>query len=299
MLMIRCLLLFLFGFTGTFADAKSWPLTEGQEWVGHSYTVTPKPGDTLSTIGLRYSMGAEEMRRANPMIDPIRPLTNPSQIKIPESFILPNAPHEGIVINLPEYRLYYYPPDKSEVIIMPVGIGRAGWKTPLGVTSITTLSESPVWRPTINVRLEAARNGTPIPNQFPPGPDNPLGQYVLRLGWPTYLIHGTNRPEGVGARVSAGCIRMLPTDIDYLYHNVRVGTPVRVVNQTLKYTRVANKLLVQAYPSVIAEEEELSPAEKLHNIFSSTGGSLTVAIQDKINERSGEVILMPDFFHAD
>ncbi|WP_242604548.1 L,D-transpeptidase family protein [Legionella fairfieldensis] len=208
-------------------------------------------GETLSDVGIRYDIGYYEMVRANPRVDPVRPLPPATRLLIPSQFILPKGSRTGLVINLPEYRLYYYPPNDNIVITMPVGIGREGWTTPIGTTKVTFKERSPVWRPTANVRAEAAKNGTPIPDSFPPGEGNPLGRHVLRLGWSTYLIHGTNRRDGVGARVSAGCIRMMPEDIEYLFDLVTVGTPVRVVNESIKSGYLNKDLYIQVYPLLL------------------------------------------------
>lgn len=219
----------------TMLNATSYVLPLSGNVVGDIQTVYAKRGETLGEVGRRFDIGINEMKRANPRIDPAVRLFSTVRVIIPSKFILPDAPRKGIVINLAELRLYYYPENDNVVITEPVGIGRKGWNTPVGKTSVVAKQLAPVWRPTRNVRIEAAKNGTPIPAAFPPGPNNPLGRYVLRLGWPTYLIHGTNRPAGVGARVSAGCIRMLPEDIEALYQSIAVGTPVTVLNDPVKY----------------------------------------------------------------
>ncbi len=215
--------------------------------VGEIQYSRPEIGETLSDVGLRYDIGYEEMVRANSKVAPGRLLPLETRLIIPSQFILPPGPRVGLVINLAEYRLYYYPPNDNVVITMPIGIGREGWTTPLGLTKVTHKERDPIWRPTANVQAEAVKNGRPIPNAFPPGEGNPLGRHIFRLGWPTFLIHGTNRRSGVGARVSAGCIRMLPEDIEYLYTLVAVGTPVRVVNEPLKFGRQNGSLYMQAH----------------------------------------------------
>lgn len=225
--------------------------------IGEIKYARPQVGETLSEVGIRYDIGYYEMIRANPQVDSTRPLPPQTRLLIPSQFILPLVPREGLVINLAEYRLYYYPPNDNVVITMPVGIGREGWTTPIGVTKVTIKERDPIWRPTSNVRAEAAKNGIPIPKVFPPGDGNPLGRHVLRLGWPTYLIHGTNRRDGVGARVSAGCIRMMPEDIEYLFDFVSVGTPVRVLNEPVKFGFYKGALYIQAHP-LLAEQKNSS-----------------------------------------
>lgn len=237
----------------------SWAITlvlpaEG-ELVGKIEYTRPEIGETLSDVGIRYDIGYYNMVRANPQVDSTRPLPPETRLVIPAQFILPQVPREGLVINLAEYRLYYYPPNDNVVITMPVGIGREGWTTPIGFTKIITKERDPIWRPTVNVRAEAVKNGTPIPDVFPSGKGNPLGRHVLRLGWPTYLIHGTNRRDGVGLRVSAGCIRMMPEDIEYLFDLVTVGTPVRVLNEPVKFGRYQGALYMQVYPPLIEQKD--------------------------------------------
>lgn len=187
-------------------------------------------GETLSDVGIRYNLGFAEMIQANPGIDPHHPLAPGIRLKIPSQFTLPNIPRQGLVIDLAKYRLYYFPPNDNIVVTMPVGIGRDGFSTPTGSTTVVSKERDPVWRPTYGILKEARKKGIDLPEAFPGGEGNPLGRHVLRLGWPTYLIHGTNRRDGVGTRISAGCIRMLPEDIEYLYDLVKIGTPVRIIN---------------------------------------------------------------------
>lgn len=222
--------------------------------VGQPQYARPEVGESLSDVGMRYDIGYYEMIRANPKVDPVRPLSSETRLIIPSQFILPDAPRLGLVINLAEYRLYYYPPNDNVVITMPVGIGREGWTTPIGLTKVIAKERDPVWRPTANVRAEAAKNGTPIPNLFPPGEANPLGRHILRLGWPTYLIHGTNRRDGVGARVSAGCMRLMPEDIEYLYDRVAVGTLVRVLNEPVKLGRLKDAWFIEIHPALVEQK---------------------------------------------
>ncbi|KTC69403.1 putative ErfK/YbiS/YcfS/YnhG family protein precursor [Legionella birminghamensis] len=229
------------------AQAGTFVLPAQGDIVGQIEYVNPQIGETLSEVGIRHDVGYYEMMNANPGVDPTRPLSPQTRLIIPGQYILPSGPRSGLVINLAEYRLYYFPPNDNVVITMPVGIGREGWNTPVGQTKVTSKEHDPIWRPTANVRAEAAKNGTPIPNEFPPGAGNPLGRHVFRLGWPTYLIHGTNRRDGVGSRVSAGCIRMLPEDIETLFDMVSVGTTVRVINEPVKVGRYNNSIYVEAH----------------------------------------------------
>ena len=229
-------------------------IPQGSNVVGDIEYAETQSGETLADIGLRYDIGYYEMVDANPQIDKNGPLPPNVRILIPSQFILPKGPHHGLVINLPEFRLYFFPENENIVITHPVGIGRKGWSTPIGVTSIVAKQANPTWHPTSRVLQHAAKNGIQFPDVFPSGPGNPLGKYALRLGWPTYLIHGTNRSDGIGERVSAGCIRMLPDDIDYLYGLVSVGTPVRVVNEPIKFGRLNGALYMEVHPTLLEQQ---------------------------------------------
>ncbi len=237
-------------------------LPEKGDLVGEIQFAHPEFGETLADVGIRYGIGYYEMVRANPKVDPTRLLSPSIGLVIPSQFILPFGPRQGLVINLAEYRLYFYPPNDNVVITMPVGIGREGWTTPLGLTKVIQKERDPVWRPTAKVRMEAEKNGSPIPNAFPPGEGNPLGRHIMRLGWPTYLIHGTNRRDGIGSRVSAGCIRMSSEDIEYLFDLVTVGTPVRILNEPLKFGYHNGWLYMEIHQPLI-EQRKINLKEKV------------------------------------
>lgn len=243
--------------------AMTFPLPESGDVVGHVEQGKARHDETLMDIGRRYNIGLQQLQEANPQIDPKQKLHAGVNVVIPNQYILPeNSERQGLVINLAEQRLYFFPKNKNEVIIEPVGIGREGkWQTPIGLTKITKKQIDPPWHPTNNVRQEAAKHGTPIPSVFPAGPNNPLGKYVLRLGWATYLIHGTNDPETVGGRVSAGCIRLLPDAIAKLFDDIEVGMPVRVINQPYKIGWLDNQLYLEAH-QLLSENQPLLPATK-------------------------------------
>ncbi len=224
--------------------------------VGLIQVTTATAEDTLPDIARRFNLGYEEILRANPGVDPWLPGEG-RQIVLPTRFVLPHAPREGVVINVPAMRLFYFlPPEKGQpagkavVITHPIGIGKVGWATPEGSTRITQRTRDPVWTVPVSVREEHRRNGDPLPARVPPGPDNPLGAYAMRLGWPSYLIHGTNKPYGVGMRSSHGCIRLYPEDIEQLFAMLSVGEKVRVVNQPFLFGRVdaaGEQLVMQPY----------------------------------------------------
>lgn len=242
------LLGYLILFTLSHSYATVLVIPEAGNIVGAIQQTYSRSDETIDEAGRRFNVGYYAMVRANPHADAIHVLPPHTPLVIPSQFILPDVPRTGIVINLAEYRLYYFPPDENVVITFPVGIGKEGWGTPLGVTKITAKVANPTWRPTANVRAAAEEIGAPLPSVFPPGPNNPLGKHVLRLGWPTILIHGTNRADGVGARVSAGCIRMLPNDIEYLFELVSTGTQVRIINESVKIGQQDGTLFLQMHP---------------------------------------------------
>lgn len=219
--------------------------------VGTLQVITAGKEDTLSDIARRFNLGYEEIVSANPGVDPWLPEAG-TPIIIPTQFVLPDAPRQGIVINLAAMRLFYFPKMKAgepqKVITHPVGIGRVQWKTPEGTTRVTAKKENPSWIPTPSIRKEHAKNGDPLPAVVPPGPDNPMGTHVLRLGWPSYAIHGTDKPPSIGLRGSHGCLRMYPEDITGIYNDVPVGTPVRTVNQPHLFGWRNNQLYLQTYP---------------------------------------------------
>jgi L,D-transpeptidase ErfK/SrfK len=207
---------------------------EGTDIVGEIQVTTTVYEDTLVEIARRYDLGYEEIVAANPGVDPWLPGKD-TQVVLPTQFVLPGGPREGLVLNLASMRLFYYPklgPGESAVVVThPIGIGREGWQTPQGTAHITQKIENPAWTVPESVRKEHAEQGDPLPPVVPPGPDNALGDFAMRLSIPSYLIHGTNKPYGVGLRVSHGCIRLYPEDIARLFPEVPVGTPVRIINE--------------------------------------------------------------------
>lgn len=225
-------------------------LTADDDVVGVLQVTISSKEDTLPDIARRFNVGYEEIVRANPGVDPWVPGAD-RKIVVPTQFVLPNAPREGVVINLAAMRIYYFPKHaKGEpqlVYTHPIGVGKVGWVTPEGVTKIVSRETNPTWRPSAGVRKEHAANDDPVPAVVPPGPDNPLGKYKFTLGWPSYLIHGTNKPYGVGLRSSHGCIRLYPEDIEKFYEAVPIGTQVRVVNQPFLFGWHAGQLYLQSY----------------------------------------------------
>ncbi|MEO8316125.1 MAG: L,D-transpeptidase family protein [Pseudomonadota bacterium] len=232
--------------------------------LGREERVVTSEEDTLYEIAQRFSLGSEEVVRVNPGVDPWLPRAGRS-IVIPGERILPSGPREGIVINLPEHRLYYYQPAAAgkpqRVFTYPISIGKMDWSTPLGKTKIQDKRENPTWTPPESVRLEHIANGDPpLPAVVPAGPDNPLGARAMRLALPgSYLIHGTNNPIAVGMAVTHGCIRMYPDDIAELFSLVKVGTPVYLINEPVKIAWVDGRLLLEVHPPIDAEGQTREP----------------------------------------
>jgi L,D-transpeptidase ErfK/SrfK len=194
-----------------------------------------------------------------------------AEVVVPSQYVLPEAPREGIVINVPEMRLYYYPKPEAGrpriVVTHPISIGREDWTTPHGVTKVVSKIKDPVWVPPESIKREHLRDwGEKLPNVVPAGPDNPMGQFALKLGISGYYIHGTDEEkiEGIGMRVTHGCIRMFPKDIASLFSEVNVGTPVRIVNQPIKVGRLNGALYLEAHPHL--QEDPNAMADQSDNV---------------------------------
>ncbi|HET8691483.1 MAG TPA: L,D-transpeptidase family protein [Steroidobacteraceae bacterium] len=238
-----------------------------QDVIGQVQVTHSRQEDTFADIARRFNVGYQELVRANPGVDPWLPGEG-TEIVLPTEFILPDAPREGIVLNLAQMRLYYFPKPKKghegpiEVVTHPVGIGKVGWATPEGSTKIVSHVKDPTWTPPASVRKEHAKEGDILPPTVPPGPDNPLGRHMMRLGWPSYLMHGTNKPPAVGMRASAGCVRLYPEDIALLYDAAPDGTKVTVVNQPVLLGWQGDRLLVQAYEPLVDDKRDWSDVPK-------------------------------------
>ncbi|MDP2178187.1 MAG: L,D-transpeptidase family protein [Methylicorpusculum sp.] len=228
-------------------------MSSGQSHPDEHFYTTAKEEDTLLDIARQFNLGQTEIILANPTVDRWLPKEG-TRVRIPNARLLPNAPRKGVVINLPEYRMYYYSGDGSHTVTThPISIGRLDWKTPLGKTRIATKTRNPTWTPPESIKREHAERGDFLPNVVPAGPDNPLGLYAMRLGVPGYLIHSTNKPFGVGMSVTHGCIRMYPEDIEKLFPRVSVGTDVYIVNQPIKVGWYKNTLYVEIHQTLTDE----------------------------------------------
>jgi len=227
--------------------------------IGETQVALSDYEDTFSDIARRFNLGYEAMKLANPDVDPWLP-GDATPTLLPTQFILPDAPREGIVLNVAAMRLFYYSPtsetEMPAVITHPVGIGQVEWATPTGATEVVGKARDPVWYVPRSIREEHAAAGDPLPSVVPPGPDNPLGEFVLQLGIPGYLIHGTNQPYGVGMRVSHGCVRLYPEDIAPLFEDIPIGTPVHIVNQPYLLGWQNGHLYLEAHPPLADDERD-------------------------------------------
>ncbi|MGC2029202.1 MAG: L,D-transpeptidase family protein, partial [Steroidobacteraceae bacterium] len=238
-------------------------------------------------IARRFDVGYEEMLTANPGVDPWLPGVG-REVVVPTQFVLPAAPHEGVVVNVAAMRIFYYPPHKKGepqiVFTHPIGIGKVGWKTPEGTTKIVSRQKDPVWVVPKSVRDEHAEDGEKLPAQVPAGPDNPLGQYMFRLQWPSYLIHGTNKAYGVGMRSSHGCIRLYPEDIAVFYDLIPIGTKVTVVNQPYLFGWRDGTLYLQAYS--VMEDDSRDWSKNRKRLLAKL---LNPKLQKKITDHDNEI----------
>jgi L,D-transpeptidase ErfK/SrfK len=241
---------------GARKEASGYPST-----IGSLQTHVTTYEDSLVDLARKFGLGYTEIVSANPGIDPWVPGAD-KKIVLPTAHILPAASYEGVVINLADQRLYFFRDDGITVDSVPLGIGNAGWGTPKGTTKVVRKKKNPTWHVPKSVRDDDPE----LPAIVEPGPDNPLGSHAVYLGWPAYLFHGTNKPYGVGRRVSHGCVRLYPEDIARLFPDIKIGTPVTVVDQPMKLARQGNQVWLEIHPNQKQADEveqtgRLTPAK--------------------------------------
>jgi L,D-transpeptidase ErfK/SrfK len=238
--------------------------TETQSVVGAPQIVYTDAQNTLSDLAREYGLGYDEILAANPDVDPWLP-GDRTPVLLPTQYIIPDVPREGIVLNIASRRLFYFPEaaegEAQTVLTYPIGIGRVGWETPVGTTEVVSKAADPHWFPPASVRREHEEMGDPLPSVVPPGPDNPLGSHVLKLAMPGYLIHGTNQPYGVGMRVSHGCVRLYPENIELLYSLVPKGETVRIINEPYLLGWRNGELYFEAHAPL--EDDTIPAGERL------------------------------------
>ncbi len=293
----------------TFAQTWTLPPT-GVDVFGQTKTIKVSSKDTLLDIARQYDIGQAEILIANPNVDRWLP-NDDDEVVLPSRYIIPDVDRKGLVVNLAEMRIYYFPETKNGnkpvVTTHPVGIGRMDWVTPLGISKIVEKKKDPTWIPPKSLQMDRIANGEqPYPSIVPPGPTNPLGKHAMRLGITggSYLIHGTIKPFGVGMRVSAGCIRMYPEDIESLFNKISTGTQVRVINEPIKLGWVLDSLFIELHPPLEEDQEkyqnyELRVTNFINNFLSSPRNkrveNLNIdqeALKKAIVEKSGIPVLI-------
>jgi L,D-transpeptidase ErfK/SrfK len=244
--------------------------TPDQSVIGAPQIVLTRKQDTFSDLAREYGLGYDEIVAANPDVDPWLP-GDKTPVLLPTQYVVPDVPREGLVLNITSKRLFYFPQvaegQPQVVQTYPIGIGRVGWETPLGATTVIGMAKDPAWYVPASIRREHAEAGDPLPSIVPAGPNNPLGNRVLRLGIPGYLIHGTNQPYGVGMRVSHGCVRLYPENIELLYSLVDIGVPVRIIDEPYLLGRLNGDFYFESHEPL--EEDQIDPAERLATLFES------------------------------
>lgn len=289
-------------------DANRFILRSAEESViGEPQVVMAQASNALPDFAREYGLGYDEVLAANPGVDIWLPGEN-TPILLPTQFILPDVPREGIVLNIASRRLFYFPADgivrdeetdelvSQIVLTYPIGIGRVGWETPLGSTEVTAKAVDPHWWVPASVRREHEEMGDPLPGVVPPGPDNPLGSRVLKLGMPGYLIHGTNQPSGVGMRVSHGCVRLYPEDIEFLYELVGIGVPVTIINEPYLLGRLGDDWYFESH--VPLEDDTIDPADRLDALLASVADQMPTTLMEHVralaSEPSGVPVLVAE-----
>ncbi|MDA1063591.1 MAG: L,D-transpeptidase family protein [Proteobacteria bacterium] len=269
-----------------------------QTVIGVPQVVLTRDSDTFSDLARAYGLGYDELVAANPGVDPWLP-GDQTPVLLSTQFVLPAVARQGVVLNIASKRLFYFPkmPAGQPQVVMtyPIGIGRVGWETPLGDATVVAKAVDPAWYVPASVRKEHAAMGDPLPPIVPPGPDNPLGSRVLQLNLPGYLIHGTNKPYGVGMRVSHGCVRLYPENIESLYELVAVGETVQIINEPYLLGELDGEILFEAHAPLA--DDTISADDRLHDILVRLGESATYvlseAIEENLSQAAAAAIVLP------
>ncbi|HEX4881967.1 MAG TPA: L,D-transpeptidase family protein [Porticoccaceae bacterium] len=279
------------------ADARTFILTpQSGDVIGELRYITARHEDTLVDLARVLDLGYNEIRGANPSVDAWLP-GDGTKITIPSVYLLPQGPREGIIVNLAEMRLYYYPKPglgiPPSVVTHPVGVGRDDWPSPTGPSRIIQKIAHPAWYPPESIRREHAANGDPLPKVVPAGPDNPLGEYALRLDFGDYLLHGTNKTYGVGMQVSHGCIRLYPAAIESLFSQVPNGTRVELINQPYKAGVHQGRLYVEVHPPLGENDTKSGDFLALLDVVQNA-----LATQSHLLTEQPDLQLLPKIFAA-
>lgn len=240
------------------ASALVFPLPpKGEDLVGRVQYLTSQEGDSLADLGMAFDAGRDAMRIWNPIFDPDKPLPVGVPVVVPTLYLLPDHKRIGIIVNISEMRLYYFPPGRDVVYTYPIGIGKPGHMTPLGETYVTHKKRDPIWIPPKSIRDYNRKRGIILPKVISGGPDNPLGRRAIYLGFPSYLIHATNFPQSIGSRGSFGCMRMMETDINHLFPNIAPKTRVLIVEEPYKAGWANGKLYLEIHKPLVENEFKL------------------------------------------
>lgn len=294
-------------------DANRFVITSAEQGVvGVPQVVFARERDTLADFARAYGLGYDELIAANPGVDPWLPGEN-TPILLPTQFVLPDVPRRGVVLNIATKRLFYFPQDgivrtpvtgeveRQTVLTFPIGIGRVGWETPLGETTVVSKAKDPTWWVPLSVRREHAEMGDPLPSVVPPGPENPLGTRVLKLDMPGYLIHGTNQPAGVGMRVSHGCVRLYPENIELLYELVGIGEPVRIINEPYLLGRLDGEWYFESHTPLA--DDAVDPQARLDELLDRFADELDADLQQHVRSIAssgrGMVVRLQPFDEAE
>lgn len=277
-----------------------YPITPSTRMVGEEsvYKISETGTTTMEYVAAHYKLGLSNMIEANPKVDPIVPRKG-TQLVIPQRVILPDAPHEGIVVNSAEMRLFYY--RGNDVEIFPIGIGQLGKGTPISwVTKVERKKAGPTWTPTAAMRAEYAAAGDPLPAVVPAGPDNPMGLYAMYVG-KLFAIHGTNADFGIGLRVSHGCVRLRNEDNETIWHEVPVGTRVQFTNQPIKhYVDPDGSIYIEVHQPLSRTSAEFDNVDEnapftftdADLAFFKTPGIDHDILERALRERSGRPVLL-------
>lgn len=266
-----------------------------QSVIGEPQVVFASKEDTLSDLARTYGLGYDEIIAANPDVDPWLPGAG-TPVVLPTQYVLPGIERRGVILNIATKRLFYFPAvaegEPQQVMTYPIGIGRVGWETPLGDTTVVSKAKDPHWWVPASVRREHAEMGNPLPSVVPPGPDNPLGHRVLKLDMPGYLIHGTNAPYGVGMRVSHGCVRLYPENIESLYPLVGVGEVVSIINEPYQFGMRGGALYFEAHAPL--EDDQVPAEERLAQLIEAQVDAAGQPLNDHLRNFVGDLTVDPN-----
>lgn len=264
-----------------FASAYTVP-PANESLIGQVQYVTTQNGDNAGTIAQHYDVGFNAIQNVNPQFDITKNLPAGAELVVPTKHLLPNEQRNGIVVNLPEMRMYYYVAGTNKVLTYPIGIGKVGKTIPITKTAITRKTKDPVWIPPQDIREFNLQQGVVLPQVMPAGPDNPLGPFAIYMTVPTYLIHSTIFPESIGKRASFGCIRMFESDIRNFFPSIQRGIPVAIINQPVKVGWQNNRLFMEAYQPLeeYSSEYDSTLPGMVHSIAARTNNDAEPTLVD-------------------